>query len=71
MSAWQIAQTQIADADTRQFFYVIADVVKHSPNLAIDSLAQNDADTRRAKLVQTQDFCALAIEKNSTQEFRR
>ena len=54
-----------------QFFYVVADVVKHPANLAIDSLTQNDADTRGTKLLQAQNFRALAVEKNSAQKFRR
>ena len=71
MPAGQITQAQIPDADTSEFFYVVADVVKHSADLAIDSLTQNDAYTRGSKLVQSQNFRALAIKENSAQKFRR
>jgi len=46
MTARQIAETNITDANTDEAFYFVTDFAKHATNLPINSLAQDDAQMR-------------------------
>ena len=70
MAAGQIAEVQISDSDAHEPFYFVTDLLKHAANLTINALAQNDAQTRRRDGMQTRNLGALAVEKNSAQQFR-
>ena len=71
MSARQIAKPQIADPDTHEAFHFVAIRVKHTANLAINSLMQDHAQTGWCERLEPRDYGALAVEKNSAQQFRR
>ncbi len=47
MAARQITKTEITDPDTHETFHLVTDFVEHVANLPINSLTQNDAQTRR------------------------
>jgi len=46
MSARQITKTEITNPDTHETFHFVTDFVEHIANLPINSLTQNDAQTR-------------------------
>ena len=67
MSARQISQAKRSDARAQEAFYLIANVVKHPADLSIDSLSQNNPQTRGTDRNQSRDLRALAVEINSAQ----
>ena len=71
MPARQVAQAQIANASSGEFFHIVTDLVKHSPDLAIDSLMQSYAHTRGTDLLQARNLRPFAIQKNTAQQFWR
>jgi hypothetical protein len=71
MSTWQIAKSQIADARAHESLHIVADFVKHSPDLAVDPLSQNDSDARWSDRLEPRDLRSFTIEKNTAQQFRR
>ena len=40
MAAGQIAEPQVADANTDKTFHLVTDLVKHATNLPVDSLSK-------------------------------
>jgi len=46
LSARQIAQSQISDPDTNEAFHFVTDRKKHPADLLINSLAQNNTQSR-------------------------
>jgi hypothetical protein len=71
MSARQIAQPEISNPHPHQPFHFVTDRIKHAPDLLIDSLAQNNAHSRRTDGLESRNLRALTIEKNSAQKFLR
>jgi hypothetical protein len=71
MPARQVAQPKISDSNTEKMFGAIPNGFKHPANLSIYSLSQHNAQTCRGNRVKSRNFCALAIEKNSAQQFLR
>jgi hypothetical protein len=71
MPARQIAEPKISDSNTEKMFDVVSNGFKHPANLAIYSLSQHNAQTRRRYGMKSRNFRSLAIEKNSAQQFRR
>jgi len=71
MPAWQIAEPKISDSNTEKMFDAVSNGFKHPANLAIYSLSQHNAQTRRRYGMKSRNFRPLAIEKNSAQQFRR
>jgi len=71
MPGWQIAEPKISNSNTEKIFDAVSNGFKHTANLAIYSLSQNDAQTHRRDGVKSRNFRPLAIEKNSAQQFRR
>ena len=67
MRTWQIAKPQIADARAHESLHIIADFVKHSPDLAVDPLSQNDSDARWSDRLEPRDLRSFTIEKNTPQ----
>ena len=67
MSERDISQPERTKSGSHETLHFITHFVKHSSDLAIDSLVQNNAHARRADLLEARDFCAFAIEKNSAQ----
>ena len=56
----------MSNACPRKFLHVVTNFVKHPANLAVDSLAQNDANTRWADLLQ----CAKLSRVRRREKFR-
>src|SRR5438045_637708 len=71
VAARQIAKAHIADSDTHETFHFVANCVKHAANLPIDSLTQDHAQTSWCECVKPRDHSAIAVERNSAQQFRR
>src|SRR5689334_18833185 len=71
MTARQVAKPKISDANANEIFDAITNGFKHTANLAIDSLSQNNAQADGRHRVESRDLCSLTIEKNSAQQFRR
>ena len=71
MPARQIAEPKISDSNTEKMFDAVSNGFKHPANLAIYSLSQHNAQTRRRYGMKSLNFRPLAIEKNSAQQFRR
>ena len=65
MTARQIAKVQSADANANEPFNVVADFIKHSADLAINSLPQDDPQPSRFDGVNFLETRALAIERQS------
>src|SRR5207302_7264237 len=70
-AARQVAKPHIADPDTHEAFHFVANCAKHAANLAINSLTQNHAQTGWCERAEPRDYGALAIERNSAQQFWR
>ena len=62
MAAGQIAQTQPADSGPDEPFYFVAHFVKHPANLAVYSLAKENAQPRRLNGMHGLDPGALPVE---------
>ncbi len=71
MTARQIAKPKISDANANKLFDAITNGFKHTANLAIDSLSQDNAQANGRHGMESRNLCSLTIEKNSTQQFRR
>jgi hypothetical protein len=71
MPVRQLAEPKISDSKTDKMFDAVPNGFKHPVNLPIDSLSQHNAQTCRRDGVKSRNFCPLAIEKNSAQQFRR
>jgi hypothetical protein len=71
MSTRQIAKPEVGDPNADKIFDAIIDGFKHSANLAIDSLSQDNAQPDGGHGVKSRDPCSLAVEKNPAQQFRR
>jgi len=69
MTAWQIAQSKFSDPDAHEMFHFVTYRFEHSTNLAVDSLTQDHAQSLRCDGLETHDLGALAVEKNSAQQF--
>jgi hypothetical protein len=70
MPAWQIAKPKVSDSNAEKMFDAVSDDLEHAPDLAIDSLAQNNAKARRRQGMKPRNFRALAIKNNATQQLR-
>ena len=47
MAARQITKTEITNPDTHETFHFVTDFVEHLANLPINSLTQDNAQTRK------------------------
>src|SRR4051794_27408592 len=70
MSARQIDKPKISDSNADKMFGAVSDSFEHATNLPIDALPQNNAQTRCGDGVKPRNCSALAIERNSAQQFR-
>ena len=70
MPTLQIGKPKISESNTDKMFNAIPNSFKHAANLPIDSLLQHNAQTRGRDGVKLYNFCSLAVEKNSAQQFR-
>jgi len=71
MTARQAAKPQISDANADEIFHSITNGFKHTANLAIDSLSQDNAQADGRHRMEARNPCALTVEKNSAHQFRR
>ena len=71
MSVRQIDKPKISEANTHEMLNAITNSFKHAANLPIYSLVQHNAQTRGRNGVKPRDFCSVAVEKNSAQQFWR
>src|SRR6476619_7908386 len=71
MTARQVAKAKISDANANELFDAITNGFKHTADLAIDSLSQDNAQANGRHGVESRNLCSLTIKKNSTQQFRR
>ena len=65
MSVWQIAEAQMTHTRPDQPIYLIADLIKHAADLAIDPLPQYDPETSGRDRLHPADLGALAVEHDS------
>jgi hypothetical protein len=70
MPAWQIAKPKISDSNAEKIFDAVSDDLEHAPNLAIDSLPQDNAKARRRQGMNPRNFRALAIKNHAAQQLR-
>jgi hypothetical protein len=70
MPAWQIAKPKSSDSNAEKMFDAVSNDLEHAPNLAIDSLPQNNAKARRRQGMKPRNFRALAIKNNAAQQLR-
>ena len=70
MPARQIDKPKISDSNADKMFDEVSNGFKHATNLPIDTLPQNNALTRCGDGVKPRNCSALAIERNSAQQFR-
>jgi hypothetical protein len=71
MPARQIGEPKISNSNTDKMFDAILNGFKHAANLAIYSLPQHNAQTRRRDGMKLCNLGSLAVKKNSVQQFRR
>src|SRR4051812_18334347 len=69
MPEGQIAETETADSDPDKFLHLVTDFVKHSANLAVDSLSENDAEMSGFDRTQNIDSRSLTVEHDPFQKF--
>ena len=60
MTARQVAKPKISDANANEIFDAITNGFKHTANLAIDSLSQDNAQTDGRHGVESHNLCSLA-----------
>jgi hypothetical protein len=71
MTAREIAKPQITDSNSDKMFHAITNGFKHTANLTIDPLPQDDAQAEGRHGVESRNLCSLTVEKDSAQQFRR
>jgi hypothetical protein len=71
VTARQVAEPKIPNSDTKKMFHAVTNSFKHPANLSIDSLPENNAQSRGRKRMKSPKFRALAVKENSAQQFRR
>ena len=71
MSAGQIAKAQISNSNPHQMLHFVADAVKHPPDLLIEPLTQDDAQSSRTNRMETRNARPLAVENYSAQKLWR
>ena len=67
MSAGQIVKAQISDSRPYQPFHFVAELVKHAPDLSVDSLPQDDFKEIRFERLDALEPGALAVEHDAAQ----
>src|ERR1041385_1214225 len=70
MTARQVAKPKISDANADEIFDTITNGFKHTANLTIDSLPQDDAQADGRDGVESHNPCSLTLEEDSAQQFR-
>ena len=65
MTSREIPEMQASDAKADKALHFVANFVKHSPNLAIDSLAKDDAQPGRFNGVHGIDPRPLSVEHDA------
>jgi hypothetical protein len=70
MPTRQIGESKISKSNTDKMFNAVPHSFKHAANLPIDSLLQHNAQTRGRDGVKLCQFCSLAVEKNSAEQFQ-
>jgi hypothetical protein len=70
MSAWQIAKPKISDSNAEKMFDAVSNDLEHAPNLAIDSLSQDNAEARRRQGMKSRNFRAVSVKNNAAQQPR-
>jgi hypothetical protein len=68
MSARQISQSQIADANAHESFHAKSKALEHPANLAINSLLEHNAQLRRSDLSHARNVRSFAIEDDAAQQ---
>jgi len=71
MPARQICKPKISDSNPDKMFDAVPNSFKHPANLPVDSLAQNNVQTRGRDGMKSHDFGSPAVQKNSVKQFRR
>ena len=70
MSTWQVAETQVADSNPNEPFDLVSQLGKHTTNLPVDSLMQDDAHARSPNRLHFLHPGVLSVEHHSGQQFR-
>jgi hypothetical protein len=71
MTARQIAKSKISDANADEIFHSITNGLEHTANLAVNSLAQNDAQAIGRHGMKLHNFCSMTVQNDAAQQFRR
>src|SRR3989442_1199241 len=61
MTARQIAEAKISDPSPHEALHFITNFMEHAPNLPINSLSQDDAQSRRVEQMKPHNSGTLAI----------
>jgi ppGpp synthetase/RelA/SpoT-type nucleotidyltranferase len=69
LAARQIAQPEISNSHSHEPFHFVTDRIKHPPNLLINSLPKDHAQSRRSFAMNLRHLRALTIQENSAQKF--
>ena len=70
MCSRQIAETQMADSNPNEPFDLVSQPGKHTTDLAVDSLTQDDAQARRSDRLHFFHSRGLSVEHHAGQQFR-
>src|SRR5260370_23485338 len=70
MAAREIAETQAADSSADEFLHFVTDCIKHSADLAVDSLPQDNSQARRLDQMYGIDSRTLAVKHHALMQFR-
>src|SRR5213080_2946470 len=68
MPARQICKPKISDSNPDKMFDAVPNSFKHPANLPVDSLAQNNVQTRGRDGMKSHDFGSPAVQKNSVKQ---
>ena len=71
MTSGQVTQAQMADANANEFFYFESQLVKHAPDLPVNSLAQDDSHARHPDSLHFLHSRAFSVEHHPSQQLRR
>jgi hypothetical protein len=71
MSARQVAQAKMTDANPNELSYFVSQLVKHAPDLPVDSLSQNNPHARHPDRLHFLHSCAFSVEHHAGQQLRR
>ena len=71
MSTRQIAKPETTHSNPHELFHLVADRIKHSANLLVESLPKNNPHAGRPDRMEPRNLRSSSIEHDAAQQFRR